>query len=324
MKESTFIRNNIKRWERLRLNYNVIPVNELADAYKDILADLSYAQTQYPESRVIDYLNDLARSLHEMIYVPKGFTLKSLQKLMFNDVPAVIVHYRKSLLAALALFIFFVLVGVILAIQSEDNIRRVMGDWYVSMTLDNIANGEPTGVYSGDEMLYSFERIAINNILVTLRMFGAGIIPFLGPLYFMQYNGVMLGEFQTLFFLHDAGLQSMTAIWIHGAFEISSLVIAAGAGFTLAMGWVFPGTHKRLDAFKTSAQGAVRILCTTIPLFVVAAFFEGFVTRQVQWPLIVKLFIIFGSFGFIFSYYIYLPYKVWKSKGDQLENKIGW
>ena len=42
--------------------------DQLADAYTDLTADLAFAQTHFPTSRITIYLNNLASALHNEIY----------------------------------------------------------------------------------------------------------------------------------------------------------------------------------------------------------------------------------------------------------------
>lgn len=314
MKEFLFVRQNKKKW----LGYEALldsgngRAEDLATAYQETLADLAYAQTQYPDSQIVIYLNAMAKNLHRLVYSPRVFSLKQVLDIFVKQVPRIIADARRELLLALVLFLSFVAAGVIFSVRDESFISEQLGYYYVRMTLNNIANGEPTAVYSGGKMVDSFLGIMYNNLWVTFKMFGSGILPLVGPIEYIKTNGLMLGAFQTLFFLHDVGFRSMTAIWIHGAFEISSLIIAAGAAFRLSTGWVFPGTYTRSYAFRKTATESVKILASTVPLFIVAAFFEGFVTRQVQYPLFVKLLFIFGSFSFIIYYYVVLPIMVYR------------
>lgn len=315
MKETVFIRQNMKKWlvieDKIDGHCNA---EDLSNAYQEVLSDLAFARTQYPDSRIVYYLNSMAKKMHQKVYAPRVFGPKQLVRLLTYEVPNVVVWARKELLLSLALFLAFTFAGVVFSLQNENFIVETLGSEYVDMTLRNIANGEPTAVYSTGGPLDSFIEIMLNNLMVTFKMYGSGILPIIGPLFFIKSNGLMLGAFQTLFFLHNTGFQSMTAIWIHGAFEISSLIIAGGASFTLGKGWIFPGTYSRRESVKRSGLASVKILASTVPLFIVAAFFEGFVTRQVQYPLVFKLFLIFGSFSFIIFYYVVVPYKLYRKQ----------
>lgn len=112
---------------------------------------------------------------------------------------------------------------------------------------------------------------------------------------------VHLGSDQSLF------RESLLTIWIHGALEISSIVIAGGAGIVLGSGLLFPGTLTRLQAFTRSARDGLKIMLGTVPLFVIAGFLEGYATRQTEVPDAVRLIFILACFGFILWYYVIYP-----------------
>lgn len=66
MKEILFIRNNIEKWramEGMIDNVKFEMPDQLADAYTELTADLAFAQTHYPHSRITIYLNKLASAL---------------------------------------------------------------------------------------------------------------------------------------------------------------------------------------------------------------------------------------------------------------------
>lgn len=104
--------------------------------------------------------------------------------------------------------------------------------------------------------------------------------------------------------------ESLLTVWIHGALEISSIVIAGGAGLVLGSGLLFPGTLPRWRAFVDSARDGLRIMLGTVPLFVVAGFLEGYVTRQTEVPDALRLLFILGCFAFIGWYYVVYPRRV--------------
>ena len=63
MKEVTFIRQNIEKWKRAETmveQAESLSPDELADAYTELTADLAFAQTHFPASRITIYLNNLA------------------------------------------------------------------------------------------------------------------------------------------------------------------------------------------------------------------------------------------------------------------------
>ena len=119
----------------------------------------------------------------------------------------------------------------------------------------------------------------------------------------------MLGSFQTFFAQHDLLCESALAIWLHGTLEISAIIVAGAAGVAMGNGWLFPGTYPRLVSFRRGARRGLRIVVGTMPVFVVAAFIEGYFTRHTEWPDSLRLSIILSSLAFVIYYYIVLPKK---------------
>ena len=139
----------------------------------------------------------------------------------------------------------------------------------------------------------------------------------------------MLGCFQYLFFSQGLGWQSVMVIWIHGTLEISSVVIASCAGLILGSGWLFPGTYTRMRSFLMSAKDAMKICVSLVPFFIVAAFFESYITRlmsntfqkdshDIGLPVPVSIMILAGSFFFVLWYFVLYPIQL-NRRGITLE-----
>jgi len=129
-----------------------------------------------------------------------------------------------------------------------------------------------------------------------------------GTIYMLMYNGVMLGSFQYYFFSKGLGWQSILVIWCHGTLEISALILSGGAGLILGNSFLFPKTHTRLESIKRGAKDGLKIAIGVIPVFLVAAFFEGFVTRHTEMPVWLSVTILAASLIFIIWYVIIYPY----------------
>src|SRR6185369_11988404 len=115
-----------------------------------------------------------------------------------------------------------------------------------------------------------------------------------------------------LFFSRGLGLQWALAVLIHGTLELWSIIVAGAAGVVLGMGFLFPGTLKRIDSLKIAAKDAVKIIIGILPVFIVAAFFEGVVTRHYKMHWIFSSLILFSSFVFIGWYFVIYPIRLQK------------
>src|SRR5690606_12753245 len=116
-----------------------------------------------------------------------------------------------------------------------------------------------------------------------------------------------------LFYEYGVLQKAMTAIWIHGAMEISVIIVAGACGLLLGKSILFPKTYTRLASFKYHIKKSAIILISTIPFFIVAGFLEGFVTRHYQFSFLLSLSVIFISLAVIIFYYIVLPINLSKS-----------
>ncbi len=107
MKEVTFIRRNIEKWketEKVVEQADKLTPDRLADAYTELTADLAFAQTHYPSSRITIYLNNLASALHNVIYRNKKEKWTRIFTFWTQEVPQTMYHARKELLVSVLIF----------------------------------------------------------------------------------------------------------------------------------------------------------------------------------------------------------------------------
>lgn len=306
MREALFVKQNSGKWKTYEQLKTSNP-DEIAARFIDITNDLAYAKTFYPKSKTTTYLNGLAATLHQSIYKNKKEDANRFLVFWKYELPVLFYTYRKQLLYSLIFFTLSAAIGVLSAKYDDAFVRLIMGDSYVNMTNENIAKGDPFGVYKQQEPVAMFFGIASNNIYVSLLMFTSGIFLGIGPVFMLLRNGIMLGSFQYYFFSKGLGAASVLVIWIHGTLEIASIIMAGAAGLVLGHGLLFPKTYTRLQAFKNSAKDGTKIALGIVPILVVAAFFEGFVTRYTDMPLWLSISILGGSFIFIIWYVVVYP-----------------
>jgi uncharacterized membrane protein SpoIIM required for sporulation len=188
------------------------------------------------------------------------------------------------------------------------------------MTNENIAKGDPFGVYKKNDEISMFFGIAINNIFVSFYTYVSGIFFSVGTIYNLVRNGIMLGSFEYYFFSKGLGLESVLVIWIHGTLEISAIVIAGGAGLALGNSILFPKTYNRMVSLRQGARDGMKIVIGLVPIFICAAFLEGFITRHTEMPWWLSVSILLSSLAFILWYTIiypnYLSQKINKQNSD--------
>ena len=311
MREGLFIKKNIEKWKKYQYEASSDP-DEMAQQFTELVNDLGYARTFYPHSKVTQYLNGLASRIYLGIYKNKREESSRLVRFWTTELPLVVRKYHRELLYSLLIFVGFALMAAFSTAQDQSFVRGILGDSYVEMTEDNISRGDPFGVYKSREPLTMFFTIALNNIKVSFMLFVGGFFLSLGTVWLLFENGMMLGSFQTFFFLKDLGWESILVVWIHGTLEIAAVIIAGGAGLILGNSILFPKTYSRLESVKRGARDGMKLMIGLVPVFIAAAFLEGFITRYSTMPRVVSISILVLSFSFIFWYFVLYPVKVHK------------
>ncbi|OMQ08765.1 stage II sporulation protein M [[Flexibacter] sp. ATCC 35103] len=316
MREVAFIKQNKEKWLEFELAiFGKAKKNpdELANLYIQMMNDLSYAQTYYPKSKTVVYLNHLASQIYQKIYKTKRTEKNRLLEFFKTEVPLILYEYKRYLLYAFILFFLTVAMGVISARYDQNFVRLILGDGYVNMTLENIKKGNPMAVYGSGSNWGSFIGITMNNLYVGARCYIYGIFGGLGTFYIFLQNSLMLGSFQYFFYEQGVFWKSVRGIWIHGSMEIFAIVIESAAGFILGASILFPKTFSRLNSLKIGFKNSFKIFLSTFPFTISAGFLEGFITRySIDMPNWLSSFIILFTLGIISFYYLVYPFIVHK------------
>ncbi len=321
MREVAFIKQNKEKWlnfEKAIFTKTLKNPDELASLYIHLINDLSFAQTYYPKSKTILYLNNLATKAFQKIYKTKREDTNRFVHFWKIEVPLLVHEYRRYVLYAFLIFGTFVAIGALSAAFDDSFVRLILGDHYVNMTLENIEAGDPVAVYKSGSNWGSFIGITLNNLYVGISCFIFGVFGGFGTGYYLLHNGIMLGSFQ--YFFHQNGVlwESVRGIWIHGAMEIFAIVIEAAAGLLLGASILFPRTYSRITSFKIGVKDGVKILISTFPFTFAAGFLEGFVTRYSNiMPNWLSVGIILITLGIISYYYLVYPFVVHKKLKNQ-------
>lgn len=321
MREAMFIKKNAEKWNTYQHSPTDNP-DETAERFVNLIDDLSYAKTFYPKSKVTRWVNGIAAGIYQSIYQNKKEKYSRIFQFWKFELPLLFKRYHRIFLFTTIIFSLVVAIGFFSSRNNPDFVRGVLGDDYVNMTESNIDKGDPFGVYKDGNPFSMFVVIGYNNISVAFKAFIGGFTLGLFTMFILWSNGLMLGAFQYMFFAKGLGLQSIMVIWIHGTLEISAIVISATAGFILAAGILFPGTYSRMTSFKRNAKDAAKVLISLVPIFIVAAFFESYVTHLMSQtfdktnnsglPVWASVIILALSSAFIIWYFIILPIRLHK------------
>ena len=162
----------------------------------------------------------------------------------------------------------------------------------------------------------------INNIVVSLMYFVKGILFGILSIYSMIKEAIRLGAFEYMFFAKGLGGKAAMTVLIHGMLELTAIIIASGAGVVLGKSFLFPGTISRWKSLQVGVKDGVKIVIGLMPVFAIAAFFEGFVTRYYNMPILLSSSILLACSSFIVWYFIIYPIRlqkrIWEKTSSQL------
>ncbi|MDS0297266.1 stage II sporulation protein M [Halogeometricum sp. S1BR25-6] len=137
--------------------------------------------------------------------------------------------------------------------------------------------GEIAAVF-GSFPLATFVNLAVNNWLVAADAAYGGVAFGVSSVTSLVFNGLIVGALGGVF---DSGLFAALVV-PHGIIEVPALVFGGGVGVWLG------GVGLRVARGRTGADGlaaavrrAYRVLLGLVPLFVVAAFVEAFLTPRI-------------------------------------------
>ena len=321
MKEAAFTRKNADKWKAIEEVQHPTPDN-VASQFIELTDDLSYARTFYPDSKTEAYLNQLTSFKFIHLYKNQKLNRGRFRSFWFREIPLLIAEHKRQLLLSLLFFSIGIFIGAFSAANDETFVRLILGDEYMLRTTENIEKGDPMAIYKSYDASGSFIFITTNNIKVSFIAFVAGIFISAGSIMLLLSNGIMLGAFQFFFYQKGLLFTSVLSIWVHGTLEITSIVIAGGAGIVMGNSILFPGSYPRGYAFRKGASDGLKIIISLVPFFIIAGFLEGFVTRHTFMPLWISSSIILISIAFVITYFILIPYRLFTKQNKPVKTPL--
>src|SRR5688500_16452086 len=114
MKETRFIAQNKEKWQESEnlLNDSEKDPEKLSNLFTQVIDDLSFSRTYYPNRSVRVYLNRIAREYFSIIYSHHNSKKNTFRNFWLDELPQIVYHGRRPLLISLAVFIFSAAIGI--------------------------------------------------------------------------------------------------------------------------------------------------------------------------------------------------------------------
>lgn len=246
----------------------------MALLYRQAATDLSTIRQDPAGGSYTKYLGGLLSRAHNTIYGAQRDKRSQILSFFTHDYPLIFRRNLRYVTAAFALFVLGAVIGSVLTFRDSDFALSVIGPRMVStiekreMWTHSILAIKPVASSS----------IMTNNLAVAFTMFSAGVTAGIGTFLMTLFNGLLLGVIGSACYTAGMSLKLWSFVAPHGALELPAIFIAAGSGFRIAHGLIFPGYLSRRDALFVAGSDAVKLLLGVVPMLVIAGLIEGFLS----------------------------------------------
>jgi uncharacterized membrane protein SpoIIM required for sporulation len=250
-------------------------ISRVATLYRSICSDLMRARGAGFGADLVAYLDNLAARAHNVLYTAPPYRMAAVWELFLRDFPRTL--RRRARLFAFSAALFFIpgLVGFVGSYSSRQFAAQVLPEAMLSgmeeMYSKGFDEGRDPGTNSAMAGFYVY-----NNVGIAFRCFATGVLFGLGSVFFLVYNGLVIGT--VLGFVTQAGYGKniLTFVCGHSPFELTAIVIAGAAGLQMGYALVHTSGMTRWGSLRAQAREIAQLVLGAAGMLLIAAAIEGF------------------------------------------------
>lgn len=288
MKQSLFEQRHQSSWLRFTAQLEALERgkakgdtgSDFVGNYRRLCQHLALARERGYSSHLVDQLQQLAMRGHQQLYRHRDHLGTRLIAFMLGGLPRLVRQEWRCMTAASLLF-FGSLIGMALLVYHfPDLVYSVISPEQVgSMEHMYDPDARRLGRFgerdSGDDWMM-FGYYIMNNIGIAFQTFASGLLFGLGSLFFLLFNGLMIGAVAGHLTQIGFGETFWSFVIGHGAFELTAIALAGAAGLKLGSALLAPGRWPRGEALRLAAKPAVQLVAGAALLLLIAAFVEAY------------------------------------------------
>lgn len=274
-----FVGGRRERWQRLedllRPGRRRDPESwsELAVLYRAVCADLARAQTLDLPDDIQRYLDRLSSRAYNALYRSSPLRLAAIFRTMIFGVPRTVRREWRFVLAAHVLLYLPFAFGLVGAILSQTFAGEVLSDPMLesieAMYTDTIARNESENF--GMAGFYVW-----NNVGIAFRCFVTGAFGGLGSVFYLVYNGLVLGTLSGFLLSRGLGGNLVAFTASHTPWELTGIALSGAAGLRLGYALFITEGRTRRASLAAAGTPLFRLMLGAFILLVIAALIEGF------------------------------------------------
>jgi uncharacterized membrane protein SpoIIM required for sporulation len=250
-------------------------ISRVGALHRSLCSDLARARAAGYTHDLVAHLDVLAARANNAIHRAEPYRLAAVGELVARDFPASVRAAGRFLAAATALFVVPFAIGLVGAILSTEFASAVLPQAMLEMMAESYEEGFAGGRSEGDDAMMAGFYV-YNNVGIAFRCFATGIFFGLGSVFFLVYNGLVMGTVLGYVIEAGSGRNILTFVLGHGSFELTAIVISGAAG--LQMGWALVRTRgrTRLGSLRESGPDVARLVLGAALMLGIAALIEAF------------------------------------------------
>jgi uncharacterized membrane protein SpoIIM required for sporulation len=280
-----FIRARQTAWGQLqaflekarRLSLARVPLDAFREGsalYRQGVADLAYARMRYPGHPVVKELEQLVGHAHSILYQAGHSRSRNWTDFWLNTWPMRMREAARPILVATAIFWVSAVMGFFLTAHNP-----VLENFFVSPPMRAAIQKKQLWTNSLTSIApAASSQIAANNINVSLLTWGLGLTFGIGTVWFLVFNGLMLGAIAAACLRAGMFLPLAEFVIAHGSLELPAIWISGGAGLLMAEAMLFPGRYSRSVELRLKGRSSVQIMVGIVPMLLVAGAIEAFIS----------------------------------------------
>jgi uncharacterized membrane protein SpoIIM required for sporulation len=287
MKQSLFESRHKTEWEqfalmleRLERGKETSRVASFPSDYRRLCQHLALAQERGYSSFLVDSLQQQVLRGHQQLYRHRSWLRANVLSFILADFPRLVREQWPFVLAASLIF-FGSLIGIgLLVYLFPELVYNLIPAEQVS---EMQSMYDPVAGHLGrlaeraaSEDWEMFGYYIMHNIGIAFQTFASGILFGLGSVFFLFFNGLMIGAVAGHLTHIGYGQTFWSFVIGHGAFELSAIALAGAAGLQLGWALIAPGRLPRAEALRLAARKSVLLICGVMLFLLIAAFIEAY------------------------------------------------
>jgi uncharacterized membrane protein SpoIIM required for sporulation len=295
MKQSQFESRHQPQWDNFAERLNALEHRRGKDEagemfaadYRRICQQLALAQERGYSSHLIDPLHQLAMRGHQQLYRHRSQLGAQVLSFLLAGFPQLVrAEWRLVVIASVLFFGSLLLMGLLVygfpdlvySMASPAQISEMEAMYDPAAKRIGMAVGRES---SEDWMMFGY--YIMHNIGIGFQTFASGLLFGLGSLFFLLFNGLMIGAVAGHLTQVGFGETFWPFVIGHGAFELTAIALSGAAGLKLGWALLAPGPLLRSEALRLAAKTSIRLIAGVILFFLIAAFIEAY-WSSMSWP----------------------------------------